>query len=85
MFDDRLLFIGYMSFYNNMDFIKCVYNNMPSNDKWLYKYYIYAQRYLDEKTCDLIWRFLNAEKDSMGELRLRNDLYNRQSKFKFRG
>lgn len=81
MLDDRLLFIGFMSFYRDMDFIKSVYIRLPMQSKYIYKYYIYAQRYLDEKTCDLIWLFLNAE-EGKGEMLLRDELFNRQSKFR---
>lgn len=81
MLDERLLFIGYMSFYNDMDFIKSVYQRLPMQLKYVYKYYIYAQRYLDEKTCDLIWLFLNAE-EGKGESLLRIELSNRRAKFR---
>lgn len=81
MLDERLLFIGFMSFYNDMDFIKCVYQRLPMELKYVYKYYIYAQRYLDEKTCDLIWLFLNAE-EGKGETLLRDELYNMCARFR---
>ena len=81
MLDERLLFIGYMSFYNNMDFIKKIFNSLDRNDRYIYKYYIYAQRYLDEKTCDLIWRYLNSI-DELQERQLVEELSHRLSRFR---
>lgn len=81
MLDERLLFIGYMSFYNNMDFIKKIFNSLDRNDRYIYKYYIYAQRYLDEKTCDLIWRYLNSI-DELQERQLVEELSRRLSRFR---
>ena len=29
-------------------------------EKYVYKYYVYSRRLLREKTCDLIWEYLNV-------------------------
>lgn len=78
MLDKRLLFIGYMSFYENADFIKKTYKCMPDDKKYVYKYYVYAQRYLSEKTCNLIWTFLNSD-DELEEC-LKQELFKEQFK-----
>lgn len=79
--DERLLFIGYMSFYNNKYFIKRVYGLMKLSDKYLYKYYVYSQRYLKTKECDLIWEWLNTDESDEKIDTLDNQLYKIQFRY----
>lgn len=60
MFDDRLRFFGYREFYRKRELIEKVFNLSSSNERQIYKYYIYSRRYLRERTCDVIWEYLNA-------------------------
>lgn len=60
MFDDRLRFFGYREFYNKREFVSKLFNYSSIKEKQIYKYYIYSRRYLKERTCDIIWEYLNA-------------------------
>ena len=59
MIREDMKFIGYIAFYEQKDRIKAKYNGLNRNEKELYKYYVYSRRRLKERTCDLIWLFLN--------------------------
>ena len=63
MIKDDISFVGYRGFYTRRDYIRTRYSNLSTNEKWIYKYYLYSKRHLKEYTCDLIWRFLNNEED----------------------
>lgn len=78
MINPQLMFYDYSSFYDNSSFIKENYLKLTLNEKYVYKYYVYSRRLLREKTCDLIWEFLNAVDDTeLENLRhiLRNEWY----------
>ena len=60
MVDPRLTFYTFRSFYERSKFIREVYHTMSINEKYIYKYYVYSRRSLSEKTCDIIWEYLNA-------------------------
>lgn len=71
MIDPRLVFYDYSSFYNNSSFIREVYLKLTLDKKYGYKYYVYSRRILREKTCDIIWEYLNTVDDTrLQELRL---------------
>ena len=53
-------FNGFSDFYDKKDALANLYNNLRTDDKILYKYYVYSRRYLRERTCDAIWEYLNA-------------------------
>lgn len=63
MFDPRLTFYTFRSFYERSEIIRAVYNTMSVSEKYMYKYYVYSRRSLSEKTCDVIWEYINAEDD----------------------
>ena len=73
MVDPRLTFYTFRSFYERSKFIREVYQTMSINEKYIYKYYVYSRRSLSEKTCDIIWEYINAEDDFI-LLALRSEL-----------
>lgn len=73
MLDPRLTFYTYPSFYERSKAIREIYQSMSSNEKYIYKYYVYSRRSLLEKTCDVIWEYINAEDDFV-VLSLRGEL-----------
>lgn len=78
MIDPRLMFYDYSSFYDNSSFIRENYLKLTLDKKYVYKYYVYSRRLLKEKTCDIIWEFLNTVDDfELEELRhnLRDEWY----------
>lgn len=62
---DTMKFLGYRSFYDNRYVIKELYERLSTSDKYLYKYYVYSRRYLKERSCNIIWEFLNATDDEL--------------------
>ena len=60
---DAMKFFGYHEFYNSRYSLKAQYEKLSFSDKYLYKYYVYSRRYLKERTCNIIWEFLNAADD----------------------
>ena len=60
MIRDKMCFDDFCDFYNRRDIIRDIYSRLPSNDKRLYKYYVYSRRVLKEKVCDMIWGYLNV-------------------------
>lgn len=62
---DNMKFFGYRGFYDNRYKFKGLYEHLSMTDKYLYKYYVYSRRYLKERTCNIIWEFLNATDDEL--------------------
>lgn len=60
MIDPRLIFYTYTSFYERSSLIREIYMTLSLEEKYVYKYYVYSRRLLREKTCDLIWEYLNV-------------------------
>ena len=60
MINDNMRFNGFPDFYSRKDIISSIYENLTTNDRFLYKYYVYSRRYLRERTCDAIWEYINA-------------------------
>ena len=60
MINDNMRFNGFPDFYSRKDIISSMYVNLTTNNRFLYKYYIYSRRYLRERTCDAIWEYINA-------------------------
>lgn len=60
MINDNMRFNGFPDFYGRKDIISSMYANLTTNNKFLYKYYVYSRRYLRERTCDAIWEYINA-------------------------
>lgn len=53
-------FFGYHDFYKQRSSLRYQYINLTTSDKYLYKYYVYSRRYLKERTCNMIWEYLNC-------------------------
>lgn len=63
MFDESLGFSTYNDFFKRRKEIKKKYKQMKSEQKKIYRMYLYAQRDMSTQKVDLIWEFLN-EADS---------------------
>lgn len=74
MIKDELRFIGFRNFYKRRHQIKEKYQGLSSDEKYVYKYYVYSRRYIKERACDVMWEFLNT--DNIEELqKLEERLY----------
>ena len=60
---DNMKFMGYHGFYKERYKIRSAYQRLSSSGKYLYKYYVYSRRYLKERTCNIMWEFLNCADD----------------------
>ena len=60
MIYDNMRFNGFPDFYSRKDIISSLYASISTNDRFIYKYYVYSRRYLRERTCDAIWEYINA-------------------------
>lgn len=60
MISDNMRISGFNDFYERREYILCRYKRLRSEDKLIYKYYIYSRRYICEKICDAMWEYLNA-------------------------
>jgi len=71
--DKELCFVTIPDFYRNRKILKFFYNNLDNDAKLFYKWYVYANVFIDESSKNIIWEYLNnAEIEH--ELRL-YDLY----------
>lgn len=59
MIDSSMIFYNFQDFYENAKRIKFEYNRLCTDDKRVYKMYIYSNRMLKEKIADKIWEYLN--------------------------
>ena len=60
MIKNNMCFNDFCDFYSRRKFIREMYKNLSSDDKVIYKYYVYSRRVMKEKVCDMIWEFINA-------------------------
>lgn len=67
MIKEIMKFTTPRDFYNHRDRIKDKYDCLSTNDKIIYKYYIYSKRFISVKTCDILWSFLNDDFDDSSE------------------
>ena len=58
-----MCFVNFCDFYVRRKVIKRLYSKLSTDNKAIYKYYVYSRRILKEKVCNMIWDFLNAEDD----------------------
>lgn len=72
MIKENMRFVNFCDFYDRRFFIRKLYLNLSSDNKQLYKYYVYSRRVLKDKVCDIIWEYLNVMDDegfiNQGEL-----------------
>ena len=59
MIDSSMIFYNFQGFYKNAKRIKFKYDRLCTDDKKVYKMYIYSNRMLKEKIADKIWEYLN--------------------------
>lgn len=72
MIRHSMTFDDFRDFYNRRIYIRAAYNIVSKDEKVIYKYYVYSRRLLREKTCDIIWGYINASDDE--ELKLYAEL-----------
>lgn len=69
---EQIKFVSFNDFYKNRKIIRYYYKELPLEDKWSYKRFIYSDE-LNEKEIDkdCIWNFLNEIEFSKKELSIR--------------
>ncbi len=60
MVKESMCFDTFCDFYDRREYIRAAYVELNKGDKTLYKYYVYSRRILKDKTCDIIWEYLNS-------------------------
>lgn len=63
MIRENMRFVNFCDFYDRRVFIRTLYIDLSSENKQLYKYYVYSRRILKDKVCDMIWEYLNVVDD----------------------
>jgi len=61
MVKEDMQFIGIKDFYIKSTFVKETYQELNLQEKWEYKYYIYARPFLKDYFKDIIWEYLNED------------------------
>jgi len=61
--DARLQFINYNDFIERMGLIKKIYKRLTPKGIQFYKWYIYANVHMNRIYKDIIWDYLNGDKD----------------------
>lgn len=64
MIQDEMRFIGFKDFYKRSRKIKSMYDKLPLEEKWTYKYYVYSNALVSQNRLDLIWEYLNEPENS---------------------
>ena len=59
MIKEDMQFIGIKDFYTKSRIVKLIYEDLTLQEKWEYKYYIYARPFLKDYFKDVIWEYLN--------------------------
>lgn len=80
MIKTAMCFINVYDFYTRRKLIKHLYEKLSTDEKAIYKYYVYSRRLIREKVCDKIWDYLNAC-DEEQLLEYDNNLYEEYSKY----
>lgn len=58
--EKELQFYGFIDFFKNKDSIKARYEELTTNERRIYKMYVYSTCFETEFAKDLIWEFLNC-------------------------
>jgi len=69
--DQYLRFVLYDDFCQNCNVIKAYFNKLDNAGKRFYKWYVYANVFIDEQRKNLIWQFLNCDDVNVYEQLLR--------------
>ena len=56
---ENLCFFNLRDFYRNRRIIKLFYEDLDNDAKQFYKWYVYANIFMNEKEKDAIWNYLN--------------------------
>lgn len=51
---------GFKDFYERRNILATKYLFLSTEERMVYKWYIYSRRYIREKLCDAMWEYLNA-------------------------
>lgn len=65
MVKEDMQFIGIKDFYAKSQYVRLIYQDLTLQEKWNYKYYIYARPFLKDFYKDIIWEYLNEERESI--------------------
>jgi len=57
--DKELCFVTFLDFYRNRKILKFFYENLDNNAKLFYKWYVYANIFINEYGKNIIWEYLN--------------------------
>lgn len=64
MIREDMQFVGLKDFYVKSKEIREKYKKLNLSEKWRYKYYVYSRVLLKDFYKDMIWEYLNEEKQS---------------------
>lgn len=59
MKNKKLQFNGLLDFYPNKENLKELYECLTTDERYLYKMYVYSLPFMDDDIKDLIWEYLN--------------------------
>ena len=65
---DKARFYNLLQFYNNKEYFRLVFSGMNSDDKKIYKMYVYSLPFMEDNIKDLIWDYLNGYEESKFDL-----------------
>lgn len=68
MKDKALVFYSLLDFYPKRDFIKDKYNLLTTEDKYIYKMYVYSLPWTNDDIKDLMWEYINGWNEGQFEL-----------------
>ena len=60
MIADNMRISGFKDFYERRNILATKYLFLSTEERMVYKWYIYSRRYIREKLCDAMWEYLNA-------------------------
>lgn len=60
MIRDYMRINGFTDFYERREYLATRYLFLTTEEKTVYKWYIYSRRYIRERLCDAMWEYLNA-------------------------
>lgn len=58
---ENLCYLTYQDFCHNAKIIKLIFGGLEKNAKIFYKWYVYANIYMNEYSKNLIWEYLNND------------------------
>lgn len=64
----NLMYNSLIDFYPNKEYIIEEYQKMNLENKKIFKLYVYSRPFMDDKTKDLIWEYLNSWEEAQFDL-----------------